>query len=205
MLKLWQRYLKKQGKILLDATTFRFDGSDLMPGKIGAGAFWTGMVDYSGGKSAQDVANDIQKTGMHLNNTIIKPTQWQGIACHCSISKAEMEQLYSSFLIMALGVAGCVFYFFLGRTYCLTTLSNAQCSSDGNGAKYSSCFCGSSVAIPFGPAMFFLCLYLVYPVFESVFLSFHGRNGDEFVGLGNYTWLVNDAEFRSRCSITCCG
>lgn len=53
--------LKKQGEILLDATTFRFDGSDLMPGKIGAGAFWTGMVDYSGGKSAEEVANDIQK------------------------------------------------------------------------------------------------------------------------------------------------
>jgi alpha-glucoside transport system substrate-binding protein len=54
--------LKKQGQILLDATTFRFDGSDLMPGKIGAGAFWTGMVDYSGGKSAQQVGDDIQKT-----------------------------------------------------------------------------------------------------------------------------------------------
>jgi alpha-glucoside transport system substrate-binding protein len=54
--------LKKQGAILLDATTFRFDGSDLMPGKIGAGAFWTGMVDYSGGKPAKEVADDIQKT-----------------------------------------------------------------------------------------------------------------------------------------------
>ncbi|MDN3681014.1 ABC transporter substrate-binding protein [Vibrio tapetis subsp. quintayensis] len=54
--------LKKQGEILLEATTFRFDGSDLMPGKIGAGAFWTGMVDYSGGKSAQQVGDDIQKT-----------------------------------------------------------------------------------------------------------------------------------------------
>ena len=32
-----------------------------MPGKIGAGAFWTGMVDFVGGKSAQDVATDIQK------------------------------------------------------------------------------------------------------------------------------------------------
>ena len=32
-----------------------------MPGKIGAGAFWTGMVDFVGGKSAQDVAADIQK------------------------------------------------------------------------------------------------------------------------------------------------
>ncbi|WP_372880630.1 ABC transporter substrate-binding protein [Psychromonas sp.] len=54
--------LKKQGQILLDATTFRFDGSDLMPGKIGAGAFWTGMVDYTGGKPAKQVADDIQAT-----------------------------------------------------------------------------------------------------------------------------------------------
>ena len=53
--------LKKQGDILLNATTFRFDGSDLMPGKIGAGAFWTGMVDYAGGKSAQEVGDQIQK------------------------------------------------------------------------------------------------------------------------------------------------
>jgi len=52
---------RKLGKILLDATTFRFDGSDLMPGKIGAGAFWTGMVDYTGGKSAKQAAQDIQK------------------------------------------------------------------------------------------------------------------------------------------------
>lgn len=53
--------LKKQGQVLANATTFRFDGSDLMPGRIGAGAFWTGMVDYVGGKSAEDVGSDIQK------------------------------------------------------------------------------------------------------------------------------------------------
>jgi len=46
--------------ILLGATTFRFDGSDLMPGEIGAGAFWTGMVDYVGGADAADVAAAIQ-------------------------------------------------------------------------------------------------------------------------------------------------
>lgn len=53
---------KKQGEILRYSTTFRFDGSDLMPGKIGAGSFWTGMVDYAGGKDATEVATDIQKT-----------------------------------------------------------------------------------------------------------------------------------------------
>jgi alpha-glucoside transport system substrate-binding protein len=51
---------KDLGQILLNATTFRFDGSDLMPGPIGAGAFWTGMVDFVNGKSAQDVADQIQ-------------------------------------------------------------------------------------------------------------------------------------------------
>ena len=51
--------LKKQGDMLLDATTFRFDGSDLMPGAVGAGSFWTGMVDFVGGKSAEDAAAQI--------------------------------------------------------------------------------------------------------------------------------------------------
>lgn len=54
--------LKKMGDILLNATTFRFDGSDLMPGAIGAGVFWTGMVDYAGGKDAAAVGAEIQKT-----------------------------------------------------------------------------------------------------------------------------------------------
>jgi alpha-glucoside transport system substrate-binding protein len=53
--------LRKQGEILVNASTFRFDGSDLMPGKIGAGAFWTGMIDLAGGKPPADVAADIQK------------------------------------------------------------------------------------------------------------------------------------------------
>jgi len=52
--------LRKMNEVLLNATTFRFDGSDLMPGGVGAGSFWTGMVDYSGGKAAADVAAEIQ-------------------------------------------------------------------------------------------------------------------------------------------------
>jgi len=51
----------KMNQILLDATTFRFDASDLMPGGVGAGSFWTGMVDFtSGTKTAQEVADAIQ-------------------------------------------------------------------------------------------------------------------------------------------------
>lgn len=53
---------KKMNDVLLAATTFRFDGSDLMPGAVGAGSFWTGMVDYAGGKDAAEVAAGIQQS-----------------------------------------------------------------------------------------------------------------------------------------------
>lgn len=52
--------LRAMNQILLDATTFRFDASDLMPGEIGAGAFWTGMVDYTTQGNAQAAADAIQ-------------------------------------------------------------------------------------------------------------------------------------------------
>lgn len=40
-------------------TTFRFDASDLMPGVVGAGSFWTGMVDWINGKSTDEVLSTI--------------------------------------------------------------------------------------------------------------------------------------------------
>jgi alpha-glucoside transport system substrate-binding protein len=52
--------LADMNDILLGATTFRFDASDLMPGAVGAGSFWTGMVDYAGGADAAEVAAGIQ-------------------------------------------------------------------------------------------------------------------------------------------------
>ena len=46
-------------EILNNADTFRFDGSDLMPGAVGAGSFWTGMVDLISGENAESVLNKI--------------------------------------------------------------------------------------------------------------------------------------------------
>ncbi len=48
-------------EILAGASVFRFDGSDLMPGAVGAGAFWTGMVDYvnAGGENLDAVMQTI--------------------------------------------------------------------------------------------------------------------------------------------------
>jgi alpha-glucoside transport system substrate-binding protein len=37
-----------------EATSFRFDGSDLMPGEVGGGSFWKGMTDWVSGAADLD-------------------------------------------------------------------------------------------------------------------------------------------------------
>jgi alpha-glucoside transport system substrate-binding protein len=41
-------------ELVSQATSFRFDGSDLMPGEVGSGTFWTGMVNYVSGTAELD-------------------------------------------------------------------------------------------------------------------------------------------------------
>ncbi len=43
-------------KIIQDATTVRFDGSDMMPGQVGAGSFWKEMTSYVAGAEDLDTA-----------------------------------------------------------------------------------------------------------------------------------------------------
>ncbi|WP_040949316.1 ABC transporter substrate-binding protein [Gorillibacterium massiliense] len=40
---------RRQAELIQKASTIRFDGSDLMPGSVGAGTFWKGMTDYVSG------------------------------------------------------------------------------------------------------------------------------------------------------------
>lgn len=46
-------------QILLDADTVRFDGSDLMPGAVGTGTFWGGVVDYISGDDLDTILEQI--------------------------------------------------------------------------------------------------------------------------------------------------
>lgn len=53
--------LQEAVKILQDpATTFRFDASDLMPGSVGAGSFWKGVVDWVNGSQTDAVLKQIE-------------------------------------------------------------------------------------------------------------------------------------------------
>lgn len=51
---------RQQAQILVDADIVRFDGSDMMPGAVGTGTFWTGMTDYIGGSDVETVLSDIE-------------------------------------------------------------------------------------------------------------------------------------------------
>jgi alpha-glucoside transport system substrate-binding protein len=43
-------------EIILNASSVRFDASDVMPGQVGAGSFWSGMTDYVAGTVTLDEA-----------------------------------------------------------------------------------------------------------------------------------------------------
>jgi len=45
------------------------------------------------------------------------------------------------------------------------------------------------------PALFLLGVYFIYPLVETFRLSFFDAVGEGFVGLANYAWVFNDANF----------
>ncbi|MBN1174806.1 MAG: carbohydrate ABC transporter substrate-binding protein [Micromonosporaceae bacterium] len=50
-------------QILQDSSTvFRFDGSDLMPAKVGAGTFWKGMTEWISGKDTKSTLDYIENS-----------------------------------------------------------------------------------------------------------------------------------------------
>jgi alpha-glucoside transport system substrate-binding protein len=54
--------IRNQAAVLKNADVIRFDGSDLMPGAVGTGTFWTGMVDYVGGAEVDSVLQSIEES-----------------------------------------------------------------------------------------------------------------------------------------------
>ena len=105
-----------------------------------------------------------------------------------------MQQLYYSLVVMLLGVLGCIFYF-VGSNWLLTIIFPIKKVPNQIMARNIRRAAAIRPWLFLGPALFFLGLYLVYPVFDSIYLSLHDRNGEEFVGLANYQWLFNDKEF----------
>jgi alpha-glucoside transport system permease protein len=106
-----------------------------------------------------------------------------------------MMQLINALIVMVMGVALCAGYFW-GSNWLLDKLLPGQGVST---MKAANNIRRASIIRPWlflGPAFLLLGLYLIYPVFDSLRLSFFNRSGREFVGFANYRWLFSDGEFR---------
>ena len=103
-----------------------------------------------------------------------------------------MGPLLNATLVVIVGVAACFGYFW-GTNRLLDTAFPSQGSS-----AVANMAVAAQVRpwLFLGPAVTLLGLYLVYPVFNSLWLSFHDTLGRDFVGGANYAWLFNDPEFR---------
>ena len=100
-------------------------------------------------------------------------------------------QLLNAMVTMILGVAGCAGYFF-GSNFILDRIFADE------GPNAATNIATSTAIRPWlfmGPAMVILGLYLVYPVFNSIWISILDSTSQNFVGLANYVWMFGDAKF----------
>ncbi len=54
------------------------------------------------------------------------------------------------------------------------------------------------VIIFIAPAFIVLFVFIIYPVFETIRLSFYDKLGENFVGLFNYTWAIYNNSTKNK-------
>jgi alpha-glucoside transport system permease protein len=97
------------------------------------------------------------------------------------------EQILQALLAVVLSLAVCVLYFG-GTNFVLDTVLKARPGADEPGARIRPW-------LFLAPALLLLGTYLLYPLLDTFRLSFYDANGENFVGLANYRWMVQDQSF----------
>ncbi|MDQ7028006.1 MAG: sugar ABC transporter permease [Anaerolineae bacterium] len=108
-----------------------------------------------------------------------------------------MGQIISALVAIVLGVGALVLYFF-GSNLILDTLIPDRAEPDGR--VLESREKDRERIRPWlfvGPALILLGIYLVYPAIQTFILSFRDSDGEGFVGIRNYTWALENPEFRT--------
>ncbi|SMC84841.1 sugar ABC transporter permease [Rhizobium sp. RU36D] len=106
-----------------------------------------------------------------------------------------MEQILYALLTIVIGVVGAI-GFFWGANVILDLIFPSRIPDP---IKASQNLRRASLVRPWiflGPALLSLTVYLVYPLISSIGYSFYDRGGENFVGLANYRWMLQDAAFR---------
>ncbi|WP_405402420.1 carbohydrate ABC transporter permease [Paracoccus sp. Ld10] len=103
-----------------------------------------------------------------------------------------MELMWLAASTIAIGVFACVAWFW-GSNWLLDRIYPPQGARAGDNIRRANQI---RPWLFLGPAILFLGTYLVYPVLDSLWRSLFNSNGSQFVGLNNYSWLMNDDKFR---------
>lgn len=101
-----------------------------------------------------------------------------------------MHPVLQAFIVIFVGVGGCVGYFFLSNLFLDKVLFPARGPNAGRNTSRANMIRPWLFLMP---AMVALGFYLAYPVFATLWLSLN-RNG-EFVGLANYAAMMGEAKF----------
>ena len=102
-----------------------------------------------------------------------------------------LEQLLNALLAVFLGVGACTLYY-VGSNF---LLDQVFADSGENAVRNSRQRAAIRPWLFLAPALLILSIYLVYPVLETLRLSFYNFGGFEFVGLKNYIWATKNPEF----------
>ncbi|WP_295045093.1 carbohydrate ABC transporter permease [uncultured Paracoccus sp.] len=103
-----------------------------------------------------------------------------------------MELFWLAISTIVIGVFGCVAWFW-GSNWILDRIYPARGPNAGDNIRKASQI---RPWLFLGPAILFLGVYLVYPIFDSLWRSVHNARGTQFVGGSNYGWLLGDGKFR---------
>ncbi|MBU1175312.1 MAG: sugar ABC transporter permease [Alphaproteobacteria bacterium] len=107
-----------------------------------------------------------------------------------------LEQITYALIVVVIGIAACFLYFW-GSNWLLDRLLQTSPTATGTATVRSDRMRTAIRPWLFlAPALLFMSLYLVYPVFATLWLSLFDRNGVHFVGLSNYIWLFQDPGFQ---------
>ena len=101
-------------------------------------------------------------------------------------------QLLESIIAVVLGVGVCTFYF-AGSNFILEFLFSDYKTFSQKKEKWRKRI---QPWLFLGPAIFLLSIYLIFPVIETIRLSFFNFGGFDFVGLKNYIWAFGDPDFK---------
>ncbi|MFC3628823.1 carbohydrate ABC transporter permease [Paracoccus angustae] len=103
-----------------------------------------------------------------------------------------MELFWLAVSTIAIGVFGCVAWFW-GSNWILDRIYPPRGPNAGDNIRKANQI---RPWLFMGPAILFLGVYLVYPIFDSLWRSVHNARGTDFVGGSNYAWLLGDGKFR---------